>query len=101
VAGIASVQPVVTVTSASASMVRPHPVANQSAMAARSSGMPDMGAYWLCPALTAAMAASFTKSGPSKLGKPCPRLMALCFAARALMGVKIVSPKAVTRAAIC
>lgn len=38
------------------------------------------------------MAASLTKSGPSKLGKPCPRLIAPAFTAREVMSAKMVDP---------
>ena len=42
----ASVQPEVTVTWASGSIVRPVPVVNRSAMVRPSSGMPNIRAYW-------------------------------------------------------
>ena len=93
-------QPLVTVTSASGSTARPVPSVNQPAIAWRSAGMPAMGAYWLCPASIASRAARLTKSGPSKSGKPWPRLTARCWMARAVMGVKIVSPKPRRRSAV-
>src|SRR5258707_3656108 len=45
----------------------------------------------------AAMAASFTASGPSKSGKPWPRLMALCSVARRDISAKMLVPKVETR----
>jgi hypothetical protein len=42
-----------------------------------------MRAYWLWPARIAAIAASLMKSGPSKLGKPWPRLTAPCWSGEA------------------
>src|SRR5688572_6664789 len=42
-------------------------------------------------------AASFTSSGPSKSGKPCPRLTAWCLAASAENSEKTVVPNPATR----
>ena len=56
-----------------------------------------MGAYWLWPAFMAAMAASMTKAGPSKSGKPWPRLMASCWRARAVISAKTEVPKGARR----
>ena len=44
-------------------------------------------------------AASLTKSAPSQLGKPCPRLIASCSRARAVISLKMVTPKAARRSA--
>ena len=77
VAAKASVHPDVTVTCRRESMsASPVAAENRAAIARANSGIPEVGAYCPCPARMAAIAASLTKSGPSKLGKPCPRLMA-------------------------
>lgn len=47
------------------------------------------------------IAASFTKSGPSKFGKPWPRLIALCLMASELICVKIVVLNFSNRFATC
>src|SRR5882672_6804287 len=46
------------------------------------------------------MATAFTTSGPSKSGKPCERLMALCWRANTFISVKIPVPKPAARSAI-
>ena len=59
-----------------------------------------MRAYWPCPARIAAIAASFAKSGPSKSGNPCERLIAPCRIASRVISVKIVVPNPDTREAM-
>ena len=62
--------------------------------------MPDMGAYWLCPACSDAIDASMSAWGGSSSGKPCPRLIASIAAARWLMVVKIVVPNGARRVVV-
>ena len=62
-------------------------------MAARSSGIPGPGGYWLCPARMASTAASATTAGPSVSGKPWPRLIEPVRTASADISAKIVVPK--------
>src|SRR5665213_837357 len=51
-----------------------------------------MGGYWLGPSINTFAAAARIDSGPSRSGKPWPRLTALCSVARADMTVKMVVP---------
>ncbi len=97
-AAIASVHPLVTVTEASASTGAPVASVHRAPTACLSAFTPAMGAYWLCPALRAATAASLTNSGPSKSGKPWARLTAPCSRASRDMVVKMVVPKGVRAA---
>src|SRR6266536_5086432 len=59
-----------------------------------------MRAYWPRPSRIAAIAASLTKSGPSKSGNPWARLMAPCSTASRVISVKMVVPKPSSRRAI-
>src|SRR6187200_1240044 len=68
-----------------------------AAIAARSSGMPGPGGYWLTPARIASTAASRTSGGPSVSGNPWPRLIAPVRAASADISAKIVVPKPARR----
>src|SRR5258708_7472359 len=68
-------------------------------MARRRAGWPLLTAYWLSPARMAAMAAAFTASGPSKSGKPWPKLMAFFSTARRDISAKMLTPKVETRSA--
>ena len=94
---MASVAPAVTSTSVSGSYSSPYHFAWCSAMAARSSGIPGPGGYWLCPARMAATAASSTSGGPSASGKPWPRLIEPVATASADISAKIVVPKPCSR----
>ncbi len=96
---MASVAPAVTSTSLSGSTGMAQKRCWCSAMAARSSGMPGPGGYWLWPARMAAMAASATSAGPSVSGNPWPRLMAPVSTASADISAKIVVPNPWSRAA--
>src|ERR1700733_10231468 len=51
-----------------------------------------MGGYWLGPSISTLAAAARIASGPSRSGKPCPRLTALCSVAKADITVKMVVP---------
>ena len=62
-------------------------------------GVPWLTAYWFRSARMAWMAASLTKSGPAKSGKPCPRLTAPCYTASRLISVNTDVPKPATRLA--
>src|SRR5215210_2588082 len=68
-------------------------------MAARSSGMPGLGGYWLRPPLIAAIAASAISIGPSVSGKPWPRLTDPVATASADISAKIVVPRPCSRSA--
>src|SRR4051794_34509901 len=78
VAIIASVEPQHTVTCVSGSMVSPWRRPASRAMAARSSGAPQVTAYWLTSASMARDPAALMASGAGKSGKPCDRLTAPC-----------------------
>src|SRR6188768_2593158 len=82
VAIIASVDPQHTVTCVSGSMASPWRRPASRAMAARSSGAPQVTAYWLMSASMARAAAALIASGAGKSGKPCDRLTAPCRCAR-------------------
>src|SRR5690606_33311391 len=89
---IASVAPLVTVTSASGSGRWPYSAPVLSAIASRRAAMPVIGAYWLWPARIARSSASTRRAGTSKSGKPWPRLTAPCSAASCDITVKMVVP---------
>ena len=61
-----------------------------AAIAARSSGRPGPGGYWLTPDAIASCAAASIDGGPSVSGKPCPRFTAPVRAASAVISAKIV-----------
>ena len=63
-----------------------------AAIAARSAGQPDIGAYWFGPRRRCLAASSTSRGGGSKSGKPCERLIAPCSAARRDITVKMVVP---------
>ena len=88
----ASVAPAVTVISLFASGLWPYNSAVLSAMASRNVCTPVIGAYWLAPCATWYARRSCKYFGPSKSGKPCERLMALCCCAGAHLR-KIVVPR--------
>ena len=90
---MASVAPTVTSTSVSGSRSRPYQARWCAATARRSSGMPALGGYWLCPSRMAATASSRSSSGPSVSGKPWPRLTAPVAVASSDMVAKIVVVK--------
>ena len=67
---------------------------NFSLMAARSSGIPELGVYFVKPALSASMAAALMCSGVSKSGSPAPKLKTSTPSARralALLSIARVS----------
>src|SRR5437588_2899602 len=70
-----SVAPQQTVTSRSGSTCMPYSRAYLAAIAARSSGSPQVMAYWLTSAMIAAQAASLSSCGAAKSGNPWARLM--------------------------
>src|SRR5690606_38230712 len=89
---IASVAPLVTVTSASASGRCPYTRSLLAAIACRSDATPVIGAYWLWPARIARSSSSTRRGGTSKSGKPWPRLTAPCSCASCDITVKMVVP---------
>ncbi len=70
-----------TVSSVSGFTSSPYHSRYFRAMASRSRLAPQVMAYWLMSARSAATAASLSTSGAGKLGKPCARLIAPCSAA--------------------
>ena len=79
VAIIASVEPQHTVTCVSGIDRSGRGAASASrAIAARSSGAPQVTAYWLTSASMARPAAALIASGAGKSGNPCDRLTAPC-----------------------
>ena len=66
-------------------------------MAARSSGTPWLGGYWLRPATMASAAICASSGGPSVSGKPWPRLRDPVASARSDMAAKIVVVKGRSR----
>ena len=96
-AKMASVAPEVTVISESGAKSSPQSRRYFAESAACSSGTPLIRAYCPNPARIAAIAASFARSGPSKSGNPCDRLMAPCASASRVISVKIVVPNPSSR----
>ena len=94
---MASVAPVVTITSSSGEKVSPYHDFWWAAMAARSSGTPWLGGYWLRPATMASAATCASSGGPSVSGKPWPRLRDPVARARSDMAAKIVVVKGRSR----
>ena len=72
---IASVAPQVTVMCLSGSMFIPLNQAYFSARLRRTTGVPQVTAYWLMSSRIALTAASLISSGAGKSGKPCERLI--------------------------
>src|SRR5512143_1865702 len=98
---IASVAPQVTVVSVSGSTVMPYQSAYFRATASRRCLAPHVMAYWLMSAAMARAAASFRTWGAGKLGNPCARLIASCWAASRVIARMTDSVKECVRRAVC
>ena len=94
---IASVAPAVTSTSPSGSYSRPQNRRWWAAMAARSSGIPGPGGYWLRPAAIASAAAASISRRTVGVREPLAQVHAPVRMARADISAKIVVPNGCMR----
>src|SRR5256714_500464 len=95
---IPSVDPQVTVISASGSISNPRDHFVFPAIASRKSFAPQVIAYWFASSAIACIATRLISSGAAKSGKPCERLTAPC-----LMASRVISrmTDSVKRLALC